>query len=118
MAVAQRSESRQAAPRTAPTAVHAVLAGDLADTGAARTEAAAPRRRPHLPATAGAPGDPRPSIARAYRFERARRTLRSEHRDERRRADRRFWLTLAVLGGGAAAVAVATISELQRLFGI
>ena len=64
------------------------------------------------------PADPRPAIARAYRFERARRTLRLEHRDERKRADRRFWLTLAVLLAAVVAIGGAIIHQLQQLFGI
>ena len=64
------------------------------------------------------PADPRPAIARAYRFERARRTLRLEHRDERKRADRRFWLTLAVLVAAVVAISGAIVHQLQQLFGI
>jgi hypothetical protein len=65
-----------------------------------------------------APADPSRAIARAYRFERARRTLRLEHRDERKRAARRFWLALAVLIAGTVVVAAVTLQQLQRLFGI
>lgn len=64
------------------------------------------------------PSDPRPAIARAYRFERARRNLRLEHRDERRRAQRRFWIALILLVAATAAVALATVQQLQRLFGV
>ncbi len=64
------------------------------------------------------PADPRPAIARAYRFERARRTLRVEQRDDRKRADRRFWLALAVLIVAVVAIGGAIIVELQQLFGI
>ncbi len=64
------------------------------------------------------PADPRPAIARAYRFERARRTLRVEQRDDRKRADRRFWLALAVLVVAVIAIAGAIVVELQQLFGI
>ncbi len=64
------------------------------------------------------PADPRPAIARAYRFERARRTLRLEHRDERKRADRRFWLALAVLVAAVVAIDGAIVHQLQQLFGI
>ena len=64
------------------------------------------------------PADPRPAIARSYRFERARRTLRMEHREESRRADRRFWLTLAGLLAVVVAIAGAIVDQLQRLFGI
>ena len=64
------------------------------------------------------PADPRPAIARAYRFERARRTLRVEQRDDRRRADRRFWLALAVLVVAVVAIGGAIVVELQQLFGI
>ena len=65
-----------------------------------------------------APADPRPAIARAYRFERARRSLRLEHRDERRRAQRRFWFTLAVLVGVVVVIGGITVHQLQQLFGI
>ncbi len=64
------------------------------------------------------PADPRSAIARAYRFERARRTLRLEHRDEHKRADRRFWLTLAVLLAAVVAIGGAIVYQLQQLFGI
>ena len=64
------------------------------------------------------PADPRSAIARSYRFERARRTLRLEHREESRRADRRFWLAIAVLLAVVAAIAGAIIDQLQQLFGI
>jgi hypothetical protein len=64
------------------------------------------------------PADPRSAIAQAYRFERARRTLRLQHRDERRRASRRFWLTLLGLIAAVAAIGGAIVYELQRLFGI
>ena len=64
------------------------------------------------------PGDPRPAIARSYRFERARRTLRLEHRAESRRADNRFWLALAALLAVVAAIVGAVIHQLQQLFGI
>lgn len=64
------------------------------------------------------PADPRPAIARAYRFERARRTLRLEHRDDRKRADRRFWLALSVLVAAIVAIAGAIVYQLQQLFGI
>lgn len=64
------------------------------------------------------PGDPRPAIARAYRFARARRTLRVEHRDDRKRAARRFWLVLAVLVVATLAIGGAIVHELQQLFGI
>lgn len=70
---------------------------------------------PHAPAP---PADPRPAIARAYRFERARRSLRLEHRDEAKRADQRFWAALTVLLVAVAAVFAATVHVLQRLFGI
>lgn len=64
------------------------------------------------------PADPRPAIARAYRFERARRSLRLESRDEARRADRRFWVALVVLLVVIIALVAATVHELQTLFGI
>jgi len=64
------------------------------------------------------PTDPRPAIARAYRFERARRTLRLEHRDERKRADRRFWLALAALLVAVVLIGGAIVHQLQQLFGI
>ena len=68
--------------------------------------------------TPSAPADPRTAIARAYRFERARRSLRLEHRDEHRRAERRFWLTLLVLVGAVVVIAGITMQQLQQLFGI
>jgi hypothetical protein len=71
-----------------------------------------------LPTQAPVPSDPRPAIARAYRFERARRTLRLEHRDERRRADRRFWGTVTLLLVAIAVVVGITVHQLQSLFGI
>lgn len=64
------------------------------------------------------PSDPRPAIARAYRFERARRSLRLEHRDERKRADRRFWFALVALLATTVVIGGVIVSQLQRLFGI
>ena len=64
------------------------------------------------------PADPRAAIARSYRFERARRTLRLEHREESRRADRRFWLALAALLAVVVAIVGAIVDQLQQLFGI
>ena len=77
-----------------------------------------PQRITDAGVTPSAPADPRPAIARAYRFERARRSLRLEHRDEHRRAQRRFWFTLAVLVGVVLVIGGITVHQLQQLFGI
>lgn len=70
------------------------------------------------PAIGPVPTDPRPAIARAYRFERARRSLRHEHRDEHRRSQRRFWFALAALLLAALILGAITVHQLQQLFGI
>ena len=77
-----------------------------------------PQRITDAGVTPSAPADPRSAIARAYRFERARRSLRLEHRDEHRRAERRFWLTLVVLVAAVAVIGGITAHQLQQLFGI
>mgnify|MGYP006273506403 CR=1 FL=1 len=103
MAFAQRHDAAAAAERPGATAVHQELPVQL--------------HRPR-PVLFDGMADPSLSVARAYRFERARRSLRSERRDERRRADRRFWVALGLLAAGIVAVAVATVTQLQQLFGI
>ena len=54
------------------------------------------------------------AVDRAYRVERARRKLR----DERRRANRRFWLVMLALIAGCVLLALTVWNEIERLFGL
>ncbi|HZO61599.1 MAG TPA: hypothetical protein VFB35_01315 [Gaiellaceae bacterium] len=63
------------------------------------------------------PVDPH-AIDRAYRFYRAKRYARVEHRRETRMARARFWAFLGLLLIACAVVAVTVWSEVARIFGI
>jgi hypothetical protein len=58
------------------------------------------------------------AIEQAYRIHRARRRARVEHFRERRRAGRRYWIVLALVLVVAGILAVRTLDEIQRLFGL
>jgi len=58
------------------------------------------------------------AIEVAYRRERARRRARVERRNEARRSNVRFWVSLAALAFFAVFVIVAAWHEVQTLFGI
>jgi hypothetical protein len=58
------------------------------------------------------------AVERAYRFHRARRRARIEHRRARRLAGVRFWLVVLCLVVAAAALGVVIVQEVQRLFGV
>lgn len=63
------------------------------------------------------PLDPE-AVERAYRFHRARRAARARRLREKRRAGLRFWIVLALVVAVAALLAVRTLGELQRVFGL
>ena len=76
------------------------------------------------PTTVGTPeGEDAPpldpnAVTRAYRFHRARRAARERRRREKRWASVRFWLVLAVVVAVAAFLAVRTLGEIERVFGL
>jgi hypothetical protein len=63
------------------------------------------------------PVDPH-AIDRAYRFYRAQRHAKVEHRRETKVARARFWAVLGLLLLACAVVAVTVWSEIARIFGI
>lgn len=69
------------------------------------------------PAADPPPIDPT-AIDRAYRFYRAQRYARTEHRRETRHARLRFWVVVALLLLGCLVLAVTVWDEIQRLFGL
>jgi hypothetical protein len=70
------------------------------------------RPRPEAP-----PLDPT-AINRAYRFYRARRHAKVEHRRASRMADMRFWAFLGLLVLACLVLAVTVWDEISRLFGL
>ena len=74
----------------------------------------AQRWRPRVDAP---PIDPN-AIDRAYRFYRAQRHAKVEHRRETKMAHFRFWAVLGLLLLACAVVAVTVWSEVARIFGI
>ena len=65
----------------------------------------------------GPPIDP-DAIEDAYRFHRARRRARVEHRRRAKHAGIRFWLVLVLLIVLCSALAVTLWREVERLFGL
>ena len=63
------------------------------------------------------PVDPH-AVNRAYRFYRAQRHAKVEHRRETRMARARFWVVLGLLLIACAVLAVTVWSEIARIFGI
>ena len=63
------------------------------------------------------PLDPH-AVTRAYRFHRARRAARERRRREMRWASVRFWLVLVVVVATATFLAVRTLGEIERVFGL
>jgi hypothetical protein len=63
-----------------------------------------------------APVDPT-AVQRAYRFHRARRRARVEHRQRQRRASVRFWFVFVLLAAISVFIALTTWREVARLFG-
>ena len=63
------------------------------------------------------PVDPN-AIDRAYRFYRAQRHAKVEHRRETKLARARFWVVLGLLLIACAVLAVTVWSEIARIFGI
>lgn len=74
----------------------------------------AQRRRPRAEAP---PLDPT-AVDRAYRFYRARRYAKIEHRRETRMARARFWAFLGLLLLACLVVAVTVWGEITKLFGL
>jgi hypothetical protein len=74
----------------------------------------AQRQRPE----AGAPPVDPHAIDRAYRFYRARRHAKVEHRRETKMARVRFWAFLGLLVIACAVVGVTVWSEIAHIFGI
>jgi hypothetical protein len=72
------------------------------------------RRQPQVEAP---PVDPN-AIDRAYRFYRAQRHAKVEHRHATRMARLRFWAFLGLLLLACAVVAVTVWGEIARIFGI
>jgi len=68
------------------------------------------------PAEDSPPVDPT-AVHRAYRFHRARRRARIEHRQRQRRASVRFWVVFALLAAASVLIALTTWREVARLFG-
>jgi anti-sigma-K factor RskA len=58
------------------------------------------------------------AVARAYRLHRARRAARLRRHRERRWANVRFWILLAVAVAVAVLLAARTLGEIQRVFGL
>jgi hypothetical protein len=73
-----------------------------------------PRAEPHTDAP---PVDPT-AVERAYRFYRAKRVARTEHRRATRIARARFWAILGLLMLACLVVAVTVWGEVTRLFGL
>jgi hypothetical protein len=71
-----------------------------------------PRPRPEAP-----PLDPT-AVDRAYRFHRAKRYAKIEHRRASRMADVRFWAFLGLLTLACLVLAVTVWDEISRLFGL
>ena len=63
------------------------------------------------------PIDPE-AIEDAYRFHRARRRARFEHRRRAKHAGIRFWLVLLLLVAASTVLAVTLWREVERLFGL
>ena len=72
------------------------------------------RRRPRSEAP---PLDPT-AIDRAYRFYRAQRHAKLEHRRETRIAHARFWMVLALLLLACLVLAVTVWEQVTKLFGL
>jgi len=58
------------------------------------------------------------AIPRAYRFHRARRAARERRRREKRWAGVRFWVVLVVVVAATTYLAVRTLGEIERVFGL
>jgi hypothetical protein len=58
------------------------------------------------------------AVTRAYRFHRARRAARERRLREKRWAGVRFWLVLAVVVSVTVFLALRTLGELERVFGL
>ena len=74
----------------------------------------AQRRRPHAEAP---PVDPA-AIDRAYRFYRAQRHAKLDHRRATRVAQARFWAVLGLLILACLVLAVTVWDEISKLFGL
>ena len=77
---------------------------------------AEPAQRPR-PRTEAPPLDPA-AVDRAYRFYRAKRYAKIEHRRATRLAHRRFWAILGLLLLACLVLAVTVWGEITKLFGL
>lgn len=77
----------------------------------------APTTRKPLVRDEEPPLDP-DAIARAYRLHRARRAAKQKRHRERRWAGVRFWLVLLLVLAGTAVLALRTLGEIERVFGL
>jgi anti-sigma-K factor RskA len=58
------------------------------------------------------------AVTRAYHLHRARRVARERRRREKRWASVRFWLVLVVVVAVAGFLAIRTLGEIERVFGL
>jgi anti-sigma-K factor RskA len=65
----------------------------------------------------GPPLDPE-AVSHAYRLHRARRHARDRRRREQRWASARFWLVLVLVVAATAFLALRTMGEIERVFGL
>jgi len=79
---------------------------------------AEPAQRQRQRARADAPPVDPHAIDRAYRFYRAKRHAKVEHRRQTKMARVRFWAVLGILLLACAVVAVTVWGEIARIFGI
>ncbi len=79
---------------------------------------AEPAQRQRQRARADAPPVDPPAIDRAYRFYRAQRHAKVEHRRATKMARVRFWAFLGILLLACAVVGVTVWGEVARIFGI
>jgi anti-sigma-K factor RskA len=78
----------------------------------ASERASTPVRREDAP-----PLDPL-AVSRNYRLFRARRRAREQRERQKRWAAVRFWIVLALVVGAAAFLALRTMGEIERVFGL
>ena len=77
----------------------------------------APIATPRSDADDAPPLDPG-AVERAYRFHRARRAARERRQREQRSAGLRFWIVLILVLAVAVFLAVRTLGEIERVFGL
>jgi hypothetical protein len=95
---------------------HAASGGEGRATRLHFSPMAGPAQRSRSRAEAP-PLDPH-AVDRAYRFYRAKRYARIEHRRETRKARARYWAVLGLLLLACLVVAVTVWAEISKLFGL